>query len=108
MKKIIEIGGLAPGGLNFDSKVRRESTNLADIFIGHIGSMDCFARGLRQAANIINAGNLQKLITERYSSWDSDLGKKVEGGNATMEELEEHAKKVGEPKQNQVNKNCLK
>ena len=50
MKRIIETGGLQPGGLNFDAKVRRESTDIEDLFIGHINGMDCYARGLRAAA----------------------------------------------------------
>lgn len=99
MKKIVEVGGLAPGGLNFDAKVRRESTDLVDIFIAHIGSMDCFARGLRQAAKLIEANELSALVTERYASWSSDLGKRVEAGNATLEELAAYASKVGEPAQ---------
>jgi xylose isomerase len=53
MLTVIQQGGLSPGGLNFDCKVRRESTDVEDIFLGHIGAMDCFAKGLRVAAKIV-------------------------------------------------------
>uniref|UniRef100_K3X1Q5 Xylose isomerase n=1 Tax=Globisporangium ultimum (strain ATCC 200006 / CBS 805.95 / DAOM BR144) TaxID=431595 RepID=K3X1Q5_GLOUD len=99
MKKIVEIGGLAPGGLNFDAKVRRESSDLVDLFIAHIGSMDCFARGLRQAAKLIESKSLSDLVATRYASWNSDLGKRIEEGKATLEEVAQYAKQVGEPKQ---------
>jgi xylose isomerase len=68
MKTVIEQGGIAPGGLNFDSKVRRESTDVDDMFISHIGAMDAFARGLKVAVQIIETGVIPKLVTERYSS----------------------------------------
>ena len=80
--------GLAPGGVNFDAKVRRESFEPIDLFYAHIGSMDAFARGLKVAAKIIEEGALSKIVTERYSSWESELGKKIEAGNATFAELE--------------------
>merc|ERR1719284_827915 len=86
-------GGLAPGGLNFDCKVRRESTDLEDIFIGHIGSMDAFAAGLLVADKMIRAGEIPRMIQDRYSSWDSGLGAKVEANQSTMEEVAEYATK---------------
>merc|ERR1719345_249229 len=58
MEIVIDQGGLAPGGLNFDAKVRRESSDLEDFFIGHIGGIDAFARGLRNAAKIVEEGVL--------------------------------------------------
>lgn len=61
MKIVIEQGGLAPGGLMFDCKVRRESTNVRDMFISHIGGMDVFAKGLRNAARIIADNELGKV-----------------------------------------------
>lgn len=98
MKLVIEQGGLAPGGLNFDCKVRRESTDVADMFIAHIGAMDAFARGLRQAAAIMQDGVLPAMVTERYSTFDTHaLAKKVEEGQASLEELEAHAMSCGEP-----------
>ncbi|KAF1780496.1 Xylose isomerase-like, TIM barrel domain [Phytophthora cactorum] len=97
MKKIVEIGGLAPGGLNFDAKVRRESTDLEDMFIAHIGSMDCFARGLRQAAKLLEKNELGEMVKQRYASWKSTLGERIEQGKATLEEVAAYAKESGEP-----------
>jgi len=99
MKAIIDMGGLSPGGLNFDCKVRRESTDIEDMFISHIASMDCFAKGLRNAARLINQGDLDKMVKARYSSWDQGgLAAKVEAGSANLDELYEYALSNGEPK----------
>jgi len=62
MKAVIEQGGIAPGGLNFDAKVRRESTDVIDMFIAHIGAMDTYARGLRNAARLIEEGVLKQYV----------------------------------------------
>lgn len=59
---VIEQGGLQPGGLNFDAKVRRESTDLEDLFIAHVGAMDAFARGLRNAVRIIEEGVITSMV----------------------------------------------
>ncbi len=99
MGAIIDMGGLNPGGLNFDCKVRRESTDDADLFIGHIGAMDTFARGLRIAAKIREDGVLPGMVKERYASFDDGFGKKVEEGTVTLEDCEEYVKKNGEPEQ---------
>ncbi|MBN3306102.1 XYLA isomerase, partial [Amia calva] len=88
MKSIVEQGGLQPGGLNFDAKVRRESTDLEDLFIAHIGAMDAFARGLRNAVKIIEEGVIAQMVKERYLSFSTGIGQKVEEGTATLEELE--------------------
>jgi len=90
-------GGLAPGGLNFDCKVRRESTDVEDMFIGHIGAIDTFARALRNVAKIIEGGVLPALVKERYSSYDGGIGKKIEDGTTSFEELEKFAFEHGEP-----------
>jgi xylose isomerase len=92
--------GLNPGGVNFDAKVRRESFEPMDLFYAHIGSMDAFARGLKVAAKIIEEGGLSKLVTDRYSSWDSELGRKIESGKATFAELEALMLKKGEVTRN--------
>ena len=97
MQYVIEQGGLAPGGLNFDCKVRRESTDLEDMFIGHIGAMDAFARGLRVAAKMKEDGLLSGLVKNRYATFDSKFGKKIESGKASFEECEKFAMKKGEP-----------
>lgn len=65
---IVEQGGLQPGGLNFDAKVRRESTDPEDLFIAHIGAMDAFARGLRNAVRIIEEGLLAGMVKVRIKS----------------------------------------
>lgn len=96
---IVNQGGIAPGGNNFDSKLRRESTDLEDLFVAHIGGMDCLARGLRAAARAKEDGVLDNFIKDRYKSYDGELGKKIEAGSATLEELAEHAMTLGEPKQ---------
>jgi len=80
--------GLAPGGVNFDAKVRRESFEPIDLFYAHIGSMDAFAKGLKVAAKIIEDGAISKIVDHRYSSWDGDLGKQIESGKVTFGELE--------------------
>lgn len=98
MKAIIEQGGLAPGGLNFDCKIRRESTDLEDMFIAHIGAMDSFARGLKNAAKLIEDGTLDALVKERYSSFDKGIGAKIEKGTTSLEELEDYILEHGEPK----------
>ncbi|KAK3089393.1 hypothetical protein FSP39_003250 [Pinctada imbricata] len=76
MKTILEQGGLQPGGLNFDCKVRRESTALNDMFISHIGAMDSFARGLMNAAKVLEEGVITGHVKKRYSSYETGLGKK--------------------------------
>ncbi|KAI4811350.1 hypothetical protein KUCAC02_014260 [Chaenocephalus aceratus] len=102
MKTIIEQGGLQPGGLNFDAKVRRESTDLEDLFIAHIGAMDTFARGLRNAVRIIEDGIIPGMVKDRYSSFSHGIGQKVEEGSASLEEMESFSvtssSRNGEPK----------
>ncbi|XP_024241054.2 LOW QUALITY PROTEIN: xylose isomerase-like [Oncorhynchus tshawytscha] len=98
MKTVIEQGGLQPGGLNFDAKVRRESTDLEDLFIAHVGAMDAFARGLRNAVRIIEEGVITSMVKERYMSFSHGIGQKVEDGSTSLEELEDFVKQNGEPK----------
>eukprot|EP00299_Pterocystis_sp_00344_P013831 c6818_g1_i1.p1 GENE.c6818_g1_i1~~c6818_g1_i1.p1 ORF type:complete len:449 (+),score=92.25 c6818_g1_i1:733-2079(+) len=96
MKAVLEQGGLGSGGLNFDCKVRRESTDLDDMFISHIGAMDTYARGLRAAARILedasNAHGLVSMMNQRYLTWESELARKVEQGAATLEEMDAYVK----------------
>jgi len=99
MKRIVDQGGLAPGGLNFDAKVRRESTDVEDIFIGHINGMDCYARGLRAAAKIIEDGRLDSNTKKRYADFDDTaIGQKFTRGEATLADLASHAATTTEPK----------
>jgi xylose isomerase len=87
---------LTTGGVNFDAKVRRESFEPKDLFYAHIGGMDAFARGLKIAAAIRQDGRLAKFVQERYASWDTGIGAKIESGKATMKELESYILKRGE------------
>ncbi|GAB2267461.1 hypothetical protein Dimus_002444 [Dionaea muscipula] len=98
MLSVIKNGGLAPGGFNFDAKLRRESTDVEDLFIAHISGMDSLARGLRNAAKIIEDGSLAKLVKTRYQSFDSELGAQIEAGEADFEFLEKKVIEWGEPR----------
>lgn len=99
MLVILEAGGLKGGGVNFDAKTRRNSTDLTDIFYAHIGGMDTFARALLIAQAILNDGEYLKLRKERYASFDSGKGKQFEQGKMTLETLRDLAHQNGEPKQ---------
>jgi xylose isomerase len=90
MLVLLAQGGLAPGGVNFDAKVRRESFEPVDLFHAHIGGMDAFAHGLKIAARIRKDGVLRDFVKTRYSSWDSGIGQKVEGGQARFDDLEKY------------------
>src|SRR5438105_14718117 len=87
--------GLFPGGVNFDAKVRRESFEPIDLFHAHIGGMDAFARGLKIAARMRAEGVLKKLVADRYASWDAGIGKQIEAGEATFENLEAYMLEKG-------------
>lgn len=97
MLEVLRAGGFTTGGLNFDAKRRRDSFQPVDLFHAHIAGMDTFARGLKIANAIREDGRLDEFITLRYASWDSDLGKKVESGSASLTELEEYALANPEP-----------
>jgi xylose isomerase len=96
MLSILKYGGLAPGGINFDAKVRRESFEPVDLFYAHIGGMDAFARGLKIAAAIRADGELDRLLKERYSSWSSGIGAEIEAGKASFSSLEQYMLKKGD------------
>jgi xylose isomerase len=100
MLSILKYGGLKTGGVNFDAKVRRESFEPIDLFHAHIGGMDAFARGLKIAAAIRKDGRLAEFVKNRYASWDSGIGAKIESGKATMKELETYMLKKGETSAN--------
>ena len=99
MLVLLEEGGLKSGGMNFDAKTRRNSTDLEDIFIGHINSMDTLARGLMIASEILEDPNYKKLKSNRYASFDSGDGQSFEQGGVNLEQLNELAQKDMEPKQ---------
>jgi xylose isomerase len=88
--------GLAPGGVNFDAKVRRESFEPIDLFHAHIGGMDAFARGLKTAAAIRQDGEFERFVKQRYSSFDSGIGAEIESGKADFRALEAYMLAKGE------------
>jgi xylose isomerase len=94
---ILEAGGFQGGGVNFDAKIRRNSTDPADLFYAHIGGMDAFARALITADNILKRSDYKKLREDRYSSFDKGNGKAFEEGKLTLEDLRDLAAKNGEP-----------
>ncbi len=97
MLVVLEAGGLQGGGINFDAKVRRNSTDAADLFYAHIGGMDTFARALIIAEAILQKSDYKKIRTERYSSFDSGKGKEFEHGKLSLEDLRNYAVEKGEP-----------
>ena len=99
MLVILEGGGIQGGGVNFDAKTRRNSTDLADIFHAHIGGMDAFARGLIAADRILTSSKYKAMREERYSSFDGGNGKAFENGSLTLEQLAKIGHATGEPKQ---------
>ncbi len=96
---ILAAGGLQGGGVNFDAKIRRNSTDPEDLFLAHIGSMDAFARGLIIAADILEKSDYLERRKNRYASFDAGKGKSFEEGKLTLEDLRAHAFEVGEPTQ---------
>ena len=99
MMQIIRNGGFGNGGTNFDAKTRRNSTDLDDIFIAHIAAMDAMAKGLESAAAVLEESPIPQMVAERYSSFDSGIGKKFEDGELSFEDVYAYGKEVGEPKQ---------
>ena len=95
---ILEAGGFQGGGINFDAKIRRNSTDPADLFYAHIGGMDIFARALITADNILQKSEYRKLRKDRYASYDTGKGKAFEEGKMTLEDLRNYAVENGEPK----------
>ena len=96
MLTLLKYGGIAPGGVNFDAKVRRESIDPVDLFHAHIGGMDAFARGLKMAAAIRADGGLDEFLGQRYSNWDGGLGAEIESGKHTYETLFEVMSRQGD------------
>ncbi len=88
MLELMRMGGFTTGGLNFDAKRRRDSFEPVDLFHSHIAGMDTFARGLKIAAAIRADGRIEEFVTDRYSSWDSEMGARVEGGQVSLADLE--------------------
>lgn len=97
--QIIRNGGLGTGGTNFDAKTRRNSTDLEDIVIAHVSGMDAMARALESASELWNDSPYRQMLAERYSSFDSGIGKDFEDGKLTFEQVYQYGRKVGEPQQ---------
>lgn len=91
MLVFLRAGGLQGGGVNFDAKLRRDSTDVDDLFHAHVGGMDLFARALIAADKILSDSGIESLRTERYASFDSESGKSFESGSMTLEDLHGHA-----------------
>ncbi|MBC8768308.1 xylose isomerase [Arenibacter sp. BSSL-BM3] len=96
MLVFLKAGGLQGGGVNFDAKIRRNSTDLDDVFHAHIGGADTFARALITADKIISSSAYEKMLAERYSSFDSGKGKDFENGKLNLEALYKMAQENGE------------
>ncbi|MFZ5941704.1 MAG: xylose isomerase [Bacteroidota bacterium] len=99
MLVIIRAGGFTSGGINFDAKVRRNSTDAEDLFIAHIAGMDAFARAFEISVNLLEKSPYLKMVKERYASFDSGDGARFEKGELTLEMLRELAIKNGKPAQ---------
>ena len=97
MLVILQAGGFKGGGINFDAKIRRNSTDINDLFHAHIGGIDTFARALLTADNILNKSDFKKLRKERYATFDSGKGKEFEEGKLSLEDLRTYAIENGEP-----------
>jgi xylose isomerase len=96
MMVILQSGGFTTGGINFDAKIRRNSTDIEDLFIAHISGMDTFARALIIADKILKESDYLKMRMKRYESFDTGSGKDFENGRLTLEGLREIAMKSGE------------
>jgi xylose isomerase len=94
---ILEAGGFKGGGINFDAKIRRNSTDPADLFYAHIGGMDIFARALLTADAILQGSEYKKIRADRYASYDAGKGKDFEQGKLSLEDLRSIAVAAGEP-----------
>ncbi|MEA9739174.1 xylose isomerase [Xanthomonas campestris pv. raphani] len=99
MLVVLRQGRLAPGGLNFDAKVRRESSDPQDLFLAHIGGMDAFARGLEVADALLTSSPLETWRAQRYASFDSGAGADFANGTSTLADLAKYAAGKGEPTQ---------
>jgi xylose isomerase len=91
--EVLKAGGFKTGGTNFDSKLRRQSIEAEDLLIGHIGGMDCCARGLKAAARMLEDGVLSGMVDARYAKWDSAEGKAMLKGKRTLDEIAERVAK---------------
>ena len=91
MYEILKAGGFTTGGLNFDAKVRRQSTDKYDMFYGHIGAMDVMALSLKLAARMIEDGKLDRALAKRYAGWQGELGQKIMSGQMSLDNIARYA-----------------
>ena len=91
MYEILRHGGFATGGFNFDTKVRRQSSDAADLFHGHIGAIDALALALERAATMIQSDTLAEFKKQRYAGWDEKFGKQILSGGFSLQSLAEAA-----------------
>ncbi|EME8252050.1 xylose isomerase [Enterococcus faecium] len=91
MYEILKNGGIAPGGINFDSKVRRSSFEMEDLLLAHIAGMDTFARGLKAAARLIEEEFFETIEEKRYASYKSGMGERIVMDQEDLETLTEYA-----------------
>jgi len=91
MYEVLQNGGIAPGGLNFDAHLRRGSFEPEDLFVGHIAGMDAYARGLKAAHGLVESGEIESFIRDRYASYSSGIGKKIVNEEVGFKELEAYA-----------------
>ncbi|MBN1183038.1 MAG: xylose isomerase [Bacteroidales bacterium] len=99
MLVILQAGGFTNGGVNFDAKIRRNSTDVEDIFIAHVAGMDAFARALMVASDVLEKSHYLEMRKNRYLSYDKGYGKAFENGELSLEDLRNIALNQGEPKQ---------
>jgi xylose isomerase len=97
MLVLLQCGGLAGGGLNFDAKLRRGSVDPLDLFYAHIGGMDAFARGLLIADKIRTDGVLDRFVAERYASYETGIGRQIMAGGVGLPALSQFVASAGEP-----------
>ena len=98
---ILQGGGFTTGGLNFDSKLRRQSTDPADLLYGHVGGMDTCAKALLCAANMIEEGSLQSLVEDRYAGWNTEAAQAMLSKESSLDKIAERVEREGinpEPK----------
>ena len=93
MYEILKHGGFESGGFNFDTKVRRQSSDAVDLFHGHVGAIDALALALERAAGMVESDYLAEFKAQRYAGWDQSFGKKISEGAFTLEALAKEAQR---------------
>jgi xylose isomerase len=97
MYEILKGGGVTSGGLNFDAKLRRQSTERDDLFHAHIGGMDTMARSLLAASKLLEDGELSGFVEQRYAGWSEGLGQSIRNGEHTLSSLHDRQLTAADP-----------